>query len=237
MTAVTGVQLPDGRAVISSFALEPYGPGSLTSPPPRGGPLVPISGLGLDLTGSTVQTDLGANCGSVSPLDDALLVGVGTHATLRGVYFVDRTGAGTAIAFNYPGSGTGIAVAPDPVAYGTPSPGVAIHVWQTAPAPGGLPRVGNARFGVLVRATGGSPAGFILASSGPAQLPLLGLTALIDPSDLVPVAAIPVSELVAMPIPAGIPVGLRIYLQGFHPDPGIRYGVVASDGLRITFLP
>jgi len=134
------------------------------------------------------------------------------------------------------GFSTGVALNPTLWIYGPASPGANVYAWQTAPNPGGLPTVGNATFTMTLRSDPGNAPGWAFLSLDRAQIPILGVTVLLDPTTLVPWLPLPAQNLVTLPLPLpGNPAlsGVHVFAQTIHLEPS---GLAASSGVRIGIL-
>jgi hypothetical protein len=127
-----------------------------------------------------------------------------------------------------------IAIRHDPWTYGQDTPAQNTYRWQTEPNPGGLPRIGNAEFGLRMTATpSGNAAGALLAATAAGSTPVAGVELLVG-GQIVLGGSLPASGNVPLPLPlATALVGATVYLQSFHLDSG---GLAASNGLRMTVL-
>ena len=149
------------------------------------------------------------------------------------LYWGDGTGTSTLLSGGWGGGITGVDIAPDPAAYGDPSPAFGNGPeWQLAPNPGGRPEVGNLSFAVGIDPP---MSGLWLASFAQANLPNwngLGFDLLVSPTSGATSGTLN-AGIVALPLPASVPVNAQLFLQTFH----FTYaGPVASEGLRITTL-
>jgi len=165
-------------------------------------------------------------------------------STTNRVYRMARLGAGlyappVALA-TILGIVSGSAVRPCLTTYGTASPGTNTYTWQTAPNPGGLPRLGSGTFSLTVRSSPGTAQGVLALSFGsPTPPPLLlgGITLLLYPNTLLVHALLPAQSAVTVPlgpIPNSLPLaGLDVFAQTVHFEPT---GWAASDGLWLTLF-
>jgi hypothetical protein len=159
-----------------------------------------------------------------------LPVGINVPGTLA---YAPR--AGTPLTLATTGAITDFTIAENPRVYGTPTPAARTYRWQQVPQPGGLPRIGNAAFGVQVTVTPpGSAAGMLAFAAAPGDVSLLGLRVLLDVRTLVPLIVIPPQGLVPLRIPAEPSlIDAALYLQSFHVDAG---GLAASEGVAISIM-
>jgi hypothetical protein len=157
--------------------------------------------------------------------------------TGSGVHHVDSSGASTLLTSTLTGVLSDVAVLDNPRSYGAPTPGTARYTWQVTPAPGGLPRVGNLRFGLQVVADGGPlTIGAIFASPAPGRANLFGVHVLLDLNTMWSVGCTSGTGSFALPIPNGVPVGAVLYLQSFHLDAGATSGIAATPGQRLGLM-
>jgi len=249
--------LPSGSPIsnIYSFAL-PRGGAATQVGTLRGGNALAVDGAGRLLSTSispvaivsldpatgvqTVVGSTGTNPNGVNleaATDSAVYVLNGLGSNGLEVGWIDQNGVAQGLTNQLTGVGSGIAVLDDPRTYGASTPGTFDYGWQAAPSLGGLPRVGNAGFGLHVMATtGGSPAGFLLAATRGGSSTVFGVNLLLNQAAIIPLQPVPPNGMVPVPIPAHAPVGLDLFFQSFHLDTGAPLGLAASDGLRLTLL-
>ncbi len=132
--------------------------------------------------------------------------------------------------------GEGIACAPAPSLYGSGTGGYSTYGWQVDPTPGGLPRLGNAQFGVQSLASSGGTAGVVFASGTPTRATVVGFELLLGFPQVF-LGALPAAGPLPLPIPNAMPLlGQILHLQSYHLDAGAPQGIGASTGLRVTVL-
>ncbi len=152
-----------------------------------------------------------------------------------GVYRVDPSGTVHLLASNYTGVGSGIAVKTNPRTYGAFTPGNETYRWVATPNAGGLPQQGNLSFGIQLNASNGDATGALLFGVGPNSANVLGFQLLVNAALSFPM---PTNGSVSLPIPAvTTPIGMRVYFQTLHADPGAPQGIAASDGLVFEIMP
>jgi hypothetical protein len=166
--------------------------------------------------------------------DDLVFPLNGLSASGRGVYRMSLSGESVRLATIPSGIPTSIAVRHDPWTYGLDTPAQSNYRWRTEPNPGGLPRIGNAQFGLHLDATpSGNAAGALLAASASGSTQVAGVELLLG-GTIIFAGNVPASGDVPLPLPvAPALVGVTVYLQSFHLDPG---GLAASNGVRMTVL-
>lgn len=166
--------------------------------------------------------------------DDLVFPLNGLSASGRGVYRMSPSGESVRLATIPSGIPTSIAVRHDPWTYGLDTPAQSNYRWRTEPNPGGLPRIGNAQFGLHLDATpSGNAAGALLAASASGSTQVAGVELLLG-GTIIFAGNVPASGDVPLPLPvAPALVGVTVYLQSFHLDPG---GLAASNGVRMTVL-
>ncbi|MBK8098456.1 MAG: hypothetical protein IPK26_15210 [Planctomycetes bacterium] len=109
----------------------------------------------------------------------------------------------------------------------------------------GSPHLGNAQFAITIDRGLAGAAALPLIALGPANLPLLSLTLLVDPTTAVtPASGIlggttgtPGQGTASMPLPLPATAsleGLALFAQWLVLDPAAGSGIAASDGLRVT---
>ena len=145
--------------------------------------------------------------------------------------------------FGYWGVPSGIAVNPDPEAYGTATPGTNAYTWSLTPGAGGLPTVGNASFALTLLSSPACAPGVFALSLGKLvpPVPTAGLFLNIDPGLLVGVLPLAMPCATTATIPLGIPLdpalsGAKVFVQTFHFDAGAPAGIAASEGVEVTVL-
>ena len=153
------------------------------------------------------------------------------------VHHLDPSGASTPLTSAITGVLSDVAVLDNPRAYGPGTAGNTSYGWQVAPAPGGLPRVGNSRFALQVIGQGGPLAiGVVVVSPASGSLRLLGVEVLLDPSRMFTLGRTTSHGALTMPIPIGAPVGAEVFLQSFHLDAGAAGGIAATPGQRVRLM-
>ncbi len=247
--------LPLGPSDIYSVAVPGGGPPAFGAPVPGviqnldllpSGNLVASTGFSQDLfvidTATAATTPIPTSVFSPTGVAVESVTGgyaVTTNFTTPSIHFVDASGATTPLSTIGGGAGlSGIDVNPNPEAFGTGTSGANTYSWALAPNPGGLPTVGNAGFSVTVSSTSGSTAGWIGFSSLPGTgVVLFGVSLWIDLASLLFLVPMPASGTLPLPIPP-VPAlaGLQGYLQTFHLDLALPFGIAASPGLEVTVL-
>jgi hypothetical protein len=134
------------------------------------------------------------------------------------------------------GSVSGCAVNSNMDRYGPATPGMNSYAFEFTPNPGGLAIVGNLGFSVTVSSTPGAASGILGIAALPDNIPISGITLLVDPGSLV--ALFSLAAATSVTVPLGIPnlpslSQLSVYLQTVHTEAG---GFASSSGLRITIL-
>jgi hypothetical protein len=171
---------------------------------------------------------------------EAVTGGFALGSSLSGptAYWLSALGPTTTLASLGTGYMSGIAVSPNPEAFGTGSPGNNLYSWALAPNPGGLPTAGNGSFSLTVGSSPGTAPGIWAASLLPGTgIPILGVAVWIDPSTLLTVQPLPPSGTIPLPIPP-LPslAGQRVFFQTFHLDPGAPSGFASSGGVEATVI-
>lgn len=184
-------------------------------------------GLGLDI-GMHFATPLSAD--KVSPID-----------TLRSKFQVE---VGVSHAGHFTG-GRIVPRCPLPMNYGNGSAGSGAHI-PTITSSGGAPRIGNGSFRIDCDRLLGGASCFLLLGTRKAQIPIVGVTLLVDPGSwllMLPLTAsgtVGIAGVGTLRVPIGIPadprlVALPLFLQAAAIDPGAPQGVVAAtNGLEVV---
>ncbi|MCC6671195.1 MAG: hypothetical protein IT458_09045 [Planctomycetes bacterium] len=160
----------------------------------------------------------------------------------RSLIRMTRSGQESTLASPNRATISGIAVNPNPEAYGAGTPGQNTYSWVLGPDGGGLPLLGNQGFKIAVDGggTGAPPALMILgtARAGSSMPPVLGIQLHVDPASIVAAPILsPLNGRVTLPLP--IPsdpslTGLALYAQTVHLESSTTYA--ASPGLEFTIL-
>ena len=166
--------------------------------------------------------------------DDLVFALNGASSSGRGVIRMSLSGENVTLGKIPTGTPTSMAVRHDPWTYGQDTPALNTYRWRTEPNPGGLPRIGNAQFGLHLDATpSGNAAGALLAASASGNTHVAGVELLLG-GTIIFAGNVPPSGDLPLPLPLDPSLlGVTLYLQSFHLDPG---GLAASNGLRMTLL-
>lgn len=187
------------------------------------GALTTIATVGLNPNGLFIEKATGAPVVALNGL------------STPGILWVNGSTPQT-LATNVLGVCSGVAVVDSAQEYGPATPGTSSYAFRTFPAPAGLPIAGNTTHAVAVDTTSGpGNIGLLAASFGPANLPVFGITVLVDPTGAVVVGPFAPGTSVPLPIPAGLPPA-SVFLQGIHLDAGNPNGFAATAGLRIETI-
>lgn len=134
---------------------------------------------------------------------------------------------------------------PPPTHYGTGSPGSGAYV-PTITSSGGESRLGNGSFRIDGDRLLGGTTCFLLLGTKKSQIPLAGITLLVDPGSWILLLPVPASGSPGVPgagalrIPMPVPgdprlIALELHFQLAAIDPGAPKGwLAASDGLSVT---
>lgn len=157
------------------------------------------------------------------------------------VHVMTPNNAATLLTTGITGVLSDVAVHANPHTFGSATSGDARYDWQVAPAPGGLPRAGNGGFGLQTTAELLSPSGtlqpgFVFGALSPGSVVLTGATVLVDPATALLLGLAPSQAPLPLALPGTAPIGLRIYAQSFHLDPGAPGGVSATPGQRFEIM-
>ena len=134
---------------------------------------------------------------------------------------------------------SGISYNPNPEVFGTGTNLGNTYTWQMAPNPGGLPTLGNSKFGLVLDSSPGQPQ-LALALLGQGRLsspvPVLGFNLLLAPAQLLVITTLPGAKSMSFPLP--IPKdsnlsGARIYFQAILME-GLK--LASSRGVEFTIL-